>query len=85
MPSVPCGARRREGRLRGALIKRAAPTDKDFQLLKAGQSLTLQAEVSGLYDMSAQGQYSIRYRLPTLPLEAKAAKAKQAQGANPMS
>ena len=25
----------------GALIKRAAPTDKDFQLLKAGQSLTL--------------------------------------------
>lgn len=61
----------------GALIKRAAPTDKDFQLLKAGQSLTLQAEVSGLYDMSAQGQYSIRYRLPTLP---QAAKAKQAQG-----
>ena len=64
----------------GALIKRAAPTDKDFQLLKAGQSLTLQAEVSGLYDMSAQGQYSIRYRLPTLPQEAKAAKAKQAHG-----
>lgn len=64
----------------GALIKRAAPTDKDFQLLKAGQSLTLQAEVSGLYDMSAQGQYSIRYRLPTLPQGAKAAKAKQAQG-----
>ena len=54
-------------------------TDKDFQLLKAGQSLTLQAEVSGLYDMSAQGQYSIRYLLPTLPQEAKAAKAKQAQ------
>ncbi len=64
----------------GALIKRAAPTDKDFQLLKAGQSLTLQAEVSGLYDMSAQGQYSIRYRLPTLPREAKPAKAKQAHG-----
>lgn len=63
----------------GALIKRAAPTDKDFQLLKAGQSLTVQAEVSGLYDMSAQGQYSIRYLLPTLPKEAKAAKAKQAQ------
>ncbi|MFM1702590.1 M35 family metallo-endopeptidase [Aeromonas salmonicida] len=63
----------------GALIKRAAPTDKDFQLLKAGQSLTVQAEVSGLYDMSAQGQYSIRYQLPTLPGTTKAAKAKQAQ------
>lgn len=63
----------------GALIKRAAPTDKDFQLLKAGQSLMLQAEVSGLYDMSVQGQYQIRYQLPTVALEAKAAKAKQAQ------
>lgn len=63
----------------GALIKRAAPTDKDFQLLKAGQSLTLQAEVSGLYDMSAQGQYSIRYQLPTLEKTAATAKAKQAQ------
>lgn len=60
----------------GALIKRAAPTDKDFQLLKAGQSLTVQAEVSGLYDMSAQGQYSIRYLLPTVAQEGK---AKQAQ------
>ena len=59
----------------GALIKRAAPTDKDFQLLKAGQSLTLQAEVSGLYDMSAQGQYSIRYRLPTLPQDSVVAGA----------
>lgn len=63
----------------GALIKRAAPTDKDFQLLKVGQSLTVQAEVSGLYDMSAQGQYSIRYLLPTVAQEAKAAKARQAQ------
>ena len=79
MPPVPGGAGRPAGQLRGALIKRAAPTDKDFQLLKAGQSLTVQAEVSGLYDMSAQGQYSIRYLLPTLPQEAKAAKAKQAQ------
>ena len=63
----------------GALIKRAAPSDKDYQLLKAGQSLTVQAEVSGLYDMSAQGQYSIRYLLPTVAQEGKAAKAKQAQ------
>nr|WP_050716753.1 M35 family metallo-endopeptidase [Aeromonas tecta] len=63
----------------GALIKRAAPTDKDFQLLKAGQSLTLQAEISGLYDMSVQGQYSIRYQLPTLEKAASAPKAKQAQ------
>ncbi|WP_162540698.1 M35 family metallo-endopeptidase [Aeromonas caviae] len=63
----------------GALIKRAAPSDKDYQLLKAGQSLTVQAEVSGLYDMIAQGQYSIRYLLPTVAQEGKAAKAKQAQ------
>lgn len=62
----------------GALIKRAAPTDKDYQLLKAGQSLTLQAEISGLYDMSAQGQYSIRYQLPTLA-QGSGAKAKQVQ------
>jgi hypothetical protein len=39
----------------------------------------VQAEVSGLYDMSAQGQYSIRYLLPTVAQEGKAAKAKQAQ------
>ena len=78
MPLFLVEAGRPAGQLRGALIKRAAPTDKDFQLLKAGQSLTVQAEVSGLYDMSAQGQYSIRYLLPTLPQEAKAAKAKQA-------
>ncbi|MGY3856960.1 M35 family metallo-endopeptidase [Aeromonas intestinalis] len=64
----------------GALIKRAAPTDKDYQLLKAGQSLTLQAEISGLYDMSVQGQYHIRYQLPTLAQGSGVAKAKQAQG-----
>lgn len=64
----------------GALIKRAAPTDKDFQLLKAGQSLTVHAEVSGLYDMSAQGQYSIRYQLPALPGTTKAAKGQTGPG-----
>ena len=49
------------------------------EVAKAGQSLTVQAEVSGLYDMSAQGQYSIRYLLPTVAQEGKAAKAKQAR------
>ncbi|MCS3457615.1 peptidyl-Lys metalloendopeptidase [Aeromonas sp. BIGb0405] len=48
----------------GALIKRGLPSHRDYQRLSAGESLTLEAEVSGLYDMSAQGEYSISYRLP---------------------
>ena len=38
-----------------------SPDRQGLPAAAAGQSLTVQAEVSGLYDMSAQGQYSIRY------------------------
>ncbi|MFM4649012.1 M35 family metallo-endopeptidase [Aeromonas bivalvium] len=65
----------------GALIKRAQPGAQDYQRLAAGESLVLEAEVSGLYDMSAQGEYSIRYRLPRLPGEGNTKGGRSAKAA----
>lgn len=56
----------------GALIKRSQPSRSDYQRLSAGESLTLEAEVSGLYDMSAQGEYRISYRVPQISGESGA-------------
>jgi peptidyl-Lys metalloendopeptidase len=45
----------------GRITKRAAPTASDYFVLKAGKSYTQTVELSALYDMSATGNYSIRY------------------------
>ena len=66
----------------GALIKRGAPVDKDFIRLAAGESITKAVEVSGLYDMSQQGQYSISYRLPVEPKVGKAKRAAVQESSN---
>ncbi len=46
----------------GAHIKRAAPTNADYFLLKPGASHTVKVELSALYDMSVSGDYQISYR-----------------------
>lgn len=46
----------------GALVKRKAPTQADYYLLKPGASHTVKVELSSLYDMSVSGDYAIRYR-----------------------
>jgi len=46
----------------GALVKRKAPTQADYYLLKPGASHTVKVELSALYDMSVSGDYSVRYR-----------------------
>jgi peptidyl-Lys metalloendopeptidase len=55
----------------GAHYKRAAPTAKDYFLLKAGQSYNVSVELSALYDMSITGDYVIRYRTASLNLFSK--------------
>ena len=45
----------------GAHYKRPAPTAKDYYLLKPGASHSAKVELSGLYDMSVTGDYTIRY------------------------
>jgi peptidyl-Lys metalloendopeptidase len=45
----------------GAHYKRPAPSKKDYLRLKAGESISYKVELSGLYDMSATGNYEISY------------------------
>ncbi|HYO59201.1 M35 family metallo-endopeptidase [Archangium sp.] len=45
----------------GPHIKRAAPGAEDYVTLAPGESLTGSAPVSGLYDLSETGSYTIRY------------------------
>lgn len=52
----------------GAHYKRPAPTDKDYVTLEPGQSLTRSVELSGLYDLSVTGSYTIEYDVSSLNL-----------------
>ena len=45
----------------GPIIKRAAPTAHDMITLQPGESLMRTAELSGLYDLSSSGVYTIQY------------------------
>jgi peptidyl-Lys metalloendopeptidase len=46
----------------GPLYKRPAPTRQDHLLIPAGRSLTFDVELTGLYDFSQPGEYTVRYR-----------------------
>ena len=46
----------------GPLVKRAEPTADDVLWLLPGEQMTVAVELSGSYDLSAGGEYSIRYR-----------------------
>jgi peptidyl-Lys metalloendopeptidase len=46
----------------GAMIKRAPLTDADFTTLRAGETKLVKADLSSVYDMTQDGQYSIRFK-----------------------
>lgn len=46
----------------GKMIKRAPVTDADFITLRAGETKLINADLSSVYDMTTDGEYSIRFR-----------------------
>ncbi len=48
-------------RYTGAIIKRAAPTAKDYVEIAAGATLNYQVELTGHYDFSKNGRYAIEF------------------------
>lgn len=48
----------------GRLYKWATPNADDFIRIPAGKSISARVELSGAYDISRSGQYSIQYRVP---------------------
>jgi len=47
----------------GLLAKRAAPQASDYLRIPAGRELTADVDLSGYYDMTRTGEYSVRYRV----------------------
>lgn len=45
----------------GAIYKRPAPASADYLALKAGESVTFDVDLAAYYDLSASGNYTIRY------------------------
>jgi len=52
----------------GPLVKRAEPTAGDLLWLQPGEQLTIPVELSGTYDMSAGGDFNVRYRASSVHL-----------------
>ncbi|XXF76704.1 M35 family metallo-endopeptidase [Myxococcaceae bacterium GXIMD 01537] len=52
----------------GPHLKRVAPRVEDYVTLAPGESLSGRVPVSGMYDLSETGTYSIRYDVGELPL-----------------
>ena len=52
----------------GAHYKRQAPTKNDYFTLNPGKSHTQKVELSGLYDMSISGEYTISYHTKSFQL-----------------
>ena len=50
----------------GPHIKRAAPTAQDYITLAPGESLSGSSPVSGFYDLSETGSYTVSYAAPSL-------------------
>jgi peptidyl-Lys metalloendopeptidase len=48
-------------RYTGAVVKRAAPTAKDYVEIAAGATLNYQVELTGQYDFSRNGRYAIEF------------------------
>ena len=46
----------------GAMIKRGPTKDTDFITLRAGETKLISADLSQVYDMSQDGQYSVRFK-----------------------
>jgi peptidyl-Lys metalloendopeptidase len=48
-------------RYTGRIVKRAAPRARDMVLLQPGQTLNFQVELTGVYDLSRDGRYTVEY------------------------
>ncbi len=46
----------------GPLVKRPAPTPEDYVEIAPGESITVVFDPTAVYDMRAQGEYTVRYR-----------------------
>jgi peptidyl-Lys metalloendopeptidase len=55
----------------GADYKRPAPTDKDYIMLKAGETLETTIDLAGFYDFSESGYYQISYNVEALNIFSK--------------
>ncbi len=64
---------------RGPHIKRMEPRAQDFIVLQPGQSVSGQAALSGLYDLSASGTYSVRFAAQSPHLGPNVALTRSAQ------
>ncbi len=45
----------------GRIVKRGAPTEKDFETIPAGATVSYQVELTGAYDLSQNGRYSVEF------------------------
>jgi len=66
----------------GKLVKRKAPTAKEYIALKPNESLTAEVDLSAYYEMYRAGQYVVKYKrdIGTLVREAADAAAAKANG-----
>ena len=55
----------------GADYKRPAPTDKDYIILKSGETLETTVDLAGFYDFSESGYYQILYKAEGLQIFSK--------------
>jgi peptidyl-Lys metalloendopeptidase len=54
----------------GAMVKRPAPTEKDYITLAAGERITSDVNLSAFYDFSISGNYEIMYDVTSIQLYA---------------
>jgi len=55
----------------GKMVKRAAPTDKDYITLRAGESMTTDVDLSEYYALSVSGNYDVKYDVTSIQLYAE--------------
>lgn len=55
----------------GKHFKRSAPTDKDYIILRGGESIDTTVDLAGFYDLSRSGYYSVNYRAASYNLTTK--------------
>jgi hypothetical protein len=58
---------------RGKMVKRAAPTAKDYVWIEAGASTSVEVDLAEGYDLAPAGQYAVQFRSPRLSHIAKTA------------
>jgi peptidyl-Lys metalloendopeptidase len=55
----------------GKHFKRAAPADKDYLILRAGETIDARVDLSGFYDLSQTGFYEVAFRADSFSLYSK--------------